>query len=102
MAQKKQSAQSGPKQLDLDQAKLEQLLQRVEAGTLQPGDAELIRTLIESLVMLSQAVDAKAATIRKILRLLFGASTEKKDTVLPPKDKPPAEPGKKKKQRSWP
>ncbi|MDH3347307.1 MAG: IS66 family transposase [Desulfobulbaceae bacterium] len=83
---KSRTPKSKKKRIDLDMEQLEQLVQRVEAGTLQEGDAALIKAMIENLVLLSQSVDEKAVTIKKMLRRLFGASTEKKDNVITSKD----------------
>jgi len=68
-------------------SQLEELHARAQTGVLQEGDALVIKGLIECVKVLGQAVDEKAATIKKLLRGIFGPSTEKKDNVLKDKKK---------------
>jgi len=71
-----------PKRIDLDLKQVDALLKRVEAGTLQPEDYQIIKAMVETIHLLSQAVDEKAASIRRLLRMLFGDRTEKLEKVL--------------------
>ena len=71
-----------PKRIDLDLEQVDALLKRVEAGTLQEGDYEVIKAMVETIHLLSNAVDEKAASIRRLLRMLFGDKTEKLKNVL--------------------
>jgi len=71
-----------PKRIDLTPEQLAALLKRVEAGTLQNGDYEIIKGMAETLSFLSQALDNKSTSIRRLLKLIFGASTEKTAKVL--------------------
>ena len=64
-----------PKVIELSPAELEALLGRVEK-TLQEGDYEIIKGLVEAFVYLSQAVDEKSTSLKRILQILFGAKTE--------------------------
>ena len=77
-----------PKRIDLDLKQVDALLKRVESGSLQPGDYQIIKAMVETIHLLSQAVDEKAASIRRLLRMLFGDRTEKLKNVLDEKDKP--------------
>lgn len=70
------------KKIDLDMNQLDDLLKRAERGSLQDGDIELIKGMAECIAILSQAVDDKASSIKKLLRMVFGAKTEKKENVL--------------------
>jgi len=70
------------KKLNLDMDKLDELLIRAENGNLQKTDIELIKGMAECIAVLSQAVDEKATSIKKLLRIVFGAKTEKKENVL--------------------
>jgi transposase len=70
------------KKIELDMDQLDDLLKRAESGNLQENDVELIRRMAECIAMLSQAVDDKASSVKKLLRMVFGAKTEKKDNVL--------------------
>ena len=76
-----------PKRIDLNLQELDALLERVAAGSLKEGDYEIIKAMGETIRVLSQAVDEKASSIRRLLRMLFGASTEKSKNVLKETDK---------------
>ena len=65
-----------PKVNEQKPAALQALLMRVEKGALQKGDYEIIKSLVETLAYLSQAVDEKATAIKRLLRMIFGAKTE--------------------------
>ena len=71
-----------PKRIDLTPDQLDALLKRVEAGTLHDGDYEIIKGMAETLSFLSQALDNKNTSIKRLLKLIFGDSTEKTAKVL--------------------
>ncbi len=75
------------KKIELDMDQLDELLKRAESGSLQENDVELIRGMAECIALLSQAVDDKASSVKKLLRMVFGAKTEKKGNVLNDTDK---------------
>jgi len=72
--------------IDLDLEQVDALLKRVETGTLQEGDYEIIKAMVETIHLLSNAVDEKATSIRRLLRMLFGDRTEKLKNVLDPEN----------------
>lgn len=65
-----------PEQIELDLEQLDALLERTKA-VLPPEDYEIIKAMADTIHLLSQSVDKKAASIRRLLRMLFGATTEK-------------------------
>jgi transposase len=74
---------------------LDALIERMESGCLQDKDVEIIKAMAHAVKVLSQAVKDKASSIKKLLAMLFGPKTEKKDKVIKPrtpgirkKDKP--------------
>jgi len=69
------------KKIDLNMDQLDDLLKRAESGSLQEKDIELIKGMAECIAVLSQAVDEKASSVKKLLRMVFGATTEKKENV---------------------
>ena len=71
-----------PKRIDLTPEDIDALLQRLAARLLQDGDYEIIKAIVETFVILNQAVDEKTTSIKRLLRMLFGASTEKAKNVL--------------------
>lgn len=62
---------------------LDALIKRVESGCLQDKDIEIIKAMADAVKVLSQAVKDKASSIKKLLAMLFGAKTEKKDKIKP-------------------
>jgi transposase len=87
---------SPPERIDLDLGEAEALLKRVEKA-LSPEDYRIIKAMVETIHLLSMSVDEKAASIRRLLRMVFGDKTEKLKNVLdresksneekPPEDK---------------
>lgn len=65
--------------LDLDQAQA--LLQRAKQA-LSDEDYKIIKAMVETIHLLSQSVDQKAASIRRLLKMLFGERSEKIEKVL--------------------
>jgi hypothetical protein len=87
-----------PERIDLDLDQVDSLLKRAEQA-LAPEDYQLIKAMVETIQLLSQSVDQKATSIRRLLQMLFGDRTEKIEKVLketnhlknrkkPPEDKP--------------
>jgi len=72
----------GPQRLAADAAQLASVAQRLESRSLEPGDYELLKVVIETVCYLSRLVQQKATSIQRLLRLIFGARTEKTATVL--------------------
>ena len=72
-------------ELDLDQA--EALLQRAKEA-LSAEDYNTIKAMVETIYLLSQSVDQKAAAIRRLLKMLFGERSEKIEKVLQGTDPP--------------
>ena len=71
-----------PQRIDLNLEQVDALLNRVQTGCLQDGDYELIKAMVETIELLSQCVDEKATSIKRLLRMLFGPSTEKLKNVI--------------------
>ncbi|MBC8457739.1 MAG: IS66 family transposase, partial [Deltaproteobacteria bacterium] len=77
----------GAKRIDLNLDQVDALLKRVENGSLKEGDYEIIKAMAETIHLLSQVVDEKATSIRRLLRMLFGPGTEKLEKVIKNRDK---------------
>lgn len=71
-----------PKIVEMDPDDLEEILGRVETKQGTAEDYEAIRTLSHSYVHLIELLKDKNTKIGRLRKLLFGASTEKTDTVL--------------------
>jgi len=70
------------KPIRLTADEIDALVERAELGSLQEGDAEIIKAMANAVKTLSQAINDKAVSIKKLLAMVFGAKTEKKKNVL--------------------
>jgi hypothetical protein len=75
-----------PERIDLNLEQVDDLLKRVETGCLQAGDYQIIKAMVQTIELLSQCVDEKATSIRRLLRMLFGPRTEKLKNVIKDKE----------------
>ena len=85
-----------PERLEISEEELTELLGRVESGELEPGDFETIKAMAETISFLSNVVDQKGVQLKRLLRALFGSSSEKRESLLggeksQPSDSPPEE-----------
>ena len=75
--------------VDMSEEKIREVLDRVKTS-MDPDDYEVIRTCVESsknLYGLIEMVREKEISIKRLLGMLFGARTEKTDTVLGDEEK---------------
>ena len=75
--------------VDVDSTRLEEVLRRVEQSALDEKDAALIRAVFESYAYVSDLVEDKDTSIRRLRQLFFGARTEKTEAVVGPKTRKP-------------
>src|SRR5262249_56533154 len=81
-----------PEIVEVDNTQLEEVLHRVEQA-LDEKDAALIRAVFASYVYVTDLVEDKNTSIRRLRQLIFGARTEKTDTVVGRRgEKPEASP----------
>ena len=73
-----------PARLELDEAQLNALAQRLASRSLEPEDYERLSVVLDTLRYLSRSVQQKSTSIQRLLRLIFGARTEKTRSVFPP------------------
>jgi transposase len=76
-----------PKRIDLDLEQAEALLKRAKEA-LSAEDYNTIKAMVETIYLLSQSVDQKAASIRRLLKMLFGERSEKIEKVLQGTERP--------------
>lgn len=67
--------------LILSREEVEQLRGRLVAGQLQQQDYGIVLKLLDTLQLLSDALEKKKGSIRRLLKMLFGARSEKTATV---------------------
>jgi transposase len=71
-----------PDRIDISPKELDALLERVKAGNLEDNDYEIIKAMADTVNYLSQLSNEKAATIKRLLTMLFGDPSEKAEKVL--------------------
>lgn len=74
-------ARTKPTIIELDIAKLDELLQRIDAQELRAEDSATIKALAQSYVHLTELLQDKHTTLARLRKLLFGATTEKTAAV---------------------
>jgi len=86
-----------PKTMDIKPEELDALLERVKSNELKKGDYELIKALIETVSYLNNLSKEKAASIKRLLKMVFGHKTEKSEKKKPDTQQEPSKRKKKKK-----
>ncbi len=71
-----------PQRIELSQEERDSLLQRLENRELQDSDYQLIAAMVETIDLLSRALEQKNISIKRLRRMIFGAKTEKTKNVL--------------------
>jgi transposase len=79
---------NAPELVDVDSDRLEEVLHRVEQA-LDEEDAELIRAVFDSYAYVTELVEDRDTSIRRLRQLLFGSRTEKTEAVVGPKTETP-------------
>src|SRR5215831_9319068 len=67
--------------VDVDSDRLEEVLRRAEQA-LDEKDAALVRAVFESYAYVTELVEDKNTSIRRLRQLLFGSRTEKTEAVV--------------------
>lgn len=70
-----------PPHIELDQTQIQSFLERLQP-LLTPADFALLNTLVETVVFLSTLVKKKSDAIVKLLKLVFGATSETSKHIL--------------------
>src|SRR4051812_50109001 len=79
---------NSPGLIDVDSDRLEEVLRRAERS-LDEEDAGLVRAVFESYAYVTELVEDKNTSIRRLRQLLFGSRTEKTEAVVGPKNGTP-------------
>jgi transposase len=82
MSRKKKRRPPAPAPMDLPLQELEQIIERTLTGPLNAEDHGKLKALFGTLAFLKGELQAKNGSIKRLLGLLFGASTEKTRKVL--------------------
>ena len=81
--------------IEISAKEAEALLGRAKTGAITHGDYEIIKGLIDTHMLLNQAVAEKSYSIKKLLQMIFGHKTEKTKNISGSTQK---KPGRKKKK----
>lgn len=68
--------------VELTTEEMDRLIQRLDTDTLRDDDLPTIKAIIKAYLLVTQVLQDKKTSIRKLLRMIFGAATEKAKTVL--------------------
>ena len=71
-----------PERIEMSAEELDALVARLESGTMVEGDLDAIKAMAESIKLLRSAVQEKTMSVKRLLRMLFGAPTETSKNVL--------------------
>lgn len=80
------------KTIKIDRGEIAELLERVKIRALTEGDYDLIEDLAELVLCLNDLLADKNASIERLRKMLFGASTETTRAVLGEDEEKPEEP----------
>jgi hypothetical protein len=80
----------GLKQLEMDESRLEELSEKLETGNLSAEDRRTLKALVDTFRELALQYQQAKTSVKRLLKIIFGAGTEKTDKVLKraPKTKP--------------
>ena len=73
---------SAPQRRELQLKELEAIVERAKTAPLSAEDHETLQAAVDTLAWLTSELEAKGASIRRLRKLLFGASTEKTSQVV--------------------
>ncbi len=71
-----------PKIVELTVEELDALVDRVNRGEVQQGDGEIIEAMAEMIKFINLVLQEKTISIKRLRRIIFGAKTEKTETVV--------------------
>ena len=75
-----------PPRMEMSTEELDALVARVESNSTEEGDIEAIKALAETVKLLRSAVQEKTMSVKRLLRMLFGAPTETGKNILDGQD----------------
>ncbi len=70
------------KSLDLSPEDLKAVMERIRNKSLEPHDYVILEALGNTFLLLSQSLNDKETSIRRLLRLIFGPTTERSKDIL--------------------
>ena len=61
-----------------DPSEIEALIQRLKQSNLEPRDAQLVERLLRLVLLMTSLLQQKNASIKRLKRLIFGPSSDKR------------------------
>ncbi len=71
-----------PERIDITSEELNALVDRIKSSKIDEKDIEVIKGMADTITFLSNAVDKKGTSIKRLLKMLFGSITEKADKLI--------------------
>ena len=71
-----------PKRIEMSSKEIDALTKRLENHSLTEDDYEKLRVILDTFIYLGHAVDNKNVSIKKLLKMIFGSSTESTKNLL--------------------
>lgn len=72
-----------PRRLDVDLKELKDIIEATASSPLGAKQREKLTAAVETLAFLTQELEAKGASIQRLRKMIFGATTEKLSNVFP-------------------
>ena len=72
----------GPERIELQMSELEAIIERSQAEPLNEQDCEHLRSVLQTLLFVTQELEKKRVSVQRLKQLLFGATTEKTRKVI--------------------
>ncbi len=73
---------SKPKRIEMSSKEIDALTKRLENHALTEDDYEKLRVILDTFIYLGHAIDNKNVSIKKLLKMIFGSSTESTKNLL--------------------
>ncbi len=67
---------------NVELTELKAILERAKTGALANSDVDKLESAVDTLALLTQELEAKGASIRRLRRWLFGSTSEKTSRVV--------------------
>ena len=68
---------------DFDLGELTAIVERAQSSTLSTEESDKLKAALDTLAFLTNEIGSKGASILRLRQMLFGARTEKTDTIFP-------------------
>ncbi|MFH1614348.1 MAG: IS66 family transposase [Planctomycetota bacterium] len=81
-AKPSQSKPGDPECVELEMSELEAIIERSKAGPLHEQDCEQLRSVLRILYFLTQELEKKHVSVKRLKQMLFGATTETTRKVI--------------------